>query len=209
MQVTLDKIYPMPCNADTAWKFLQDIEAVAECMPGASITERINDKSYKGAVSVRLGPASMSFKGQITVVSIDAATQTLHLIGKGTDTTGTSGASMDLLATVRAAGEQCELVGKSSITMNGKAAAFGGRMMDSVSEQILKQFAANFAQRVSEMQAQGQSNMAAAESDDANDHAPPARGAKAASKPQELNGLTLLWAVVADWFRRLFTRKPV
>jgi len=209
MQVTLDKIYPMPCDADTAWRFLQDIEAVAECMPGARITERINEQNYKGTVSVRLGPASMSFKGHITVVSVDPATQTLHLIGKGTDTTGTSGASMDLVATVKAAGEQCELIGKSSITMNGKAAAFGGRMMDSVSEQILKQFAANFAQRVSELQAQHSGNTAASADTDANGDARASRSAHTASKTQELNGLTLLWAVVADWFRRLFKSKPV
>ncbi|MFT0546772.1 SRPBCC family protein [Allopusillimonas ginsengisoli] len=202
MQVTLDKIYPMPCEASIAWQFLQDIEGVAHCMPGASITERIDDQHYKGAVSVRVGPASMSFKGQITVLDIDAGTQTLHLAGKGTDTTGTSGASMDLLATVRSAGDTCELVGKSTVTMNGKAAAFGGRMMDSVSEQILKQFAANFSERVKALQEQGGGNVSAGSADSA-------EAAPAVRKAQELNGLSLLWAVVADWFRRLFARKPV
>ena len=32
--------------------------------------------------------------------------------------------------------------------MSGKAAAFGGRMMNSVADQVLKQFAANFAAQV-------------------------------------------------------------
>ncbi|WP_397474093.1 SRPBCC family protein [Pusillimonas sp.] len=208
MQVTLDKIYPMPCDAATAWQFLQDIEGVAQCMPGASITERIDDNNYKGAVSVRLGPASMSFKGHITVVDVDADTQTLHLVGKGTDTSGTSGASMDLTATVRAAGEQCELLGKSTVTMNGKAAAFGGRMMDSVSEQILKQFAANFAKQAAALQAQrtdGGTSGAAPAADTVGNGG----SENKAAEPQQLNGLSLLWAVIADWFRNLFTRKPV
>src|SRR3546814_7628208 len=90
MQVTLDKTYPMPCTASVAWQFLQDIKAVAQCMPGASITERIDDENYKGTVSVRVGPATMSFKGHIAVMEINDETQTLHLSGKGTDTTGTS-----------------------------------------------------------------------------------------------------------------------
>lgn len=208
MQVTLDKIFPMPCSASVAWRFLQDIEGVAQCMPGASITERIDDNNYKGAVSVRLGPASMSFKGQITVAHVDAEAQSLHLIGKGTDTAGTSGASMDLLATIRPAGEQCELVGKSTVTMNGKAAAFGGRMMDSVSEQILKQFAANFAKQVQALQEQGGSegNEGTA-ADQAQPDGSSSSSAAARTPAQQLNGLALLWAVVADWFRNLFTRK--
>ncbi|MBB5213522.1 SRPBCC family protein [Parapusillimonas granuli] len=208
MQAILDKVYPMPCHAGTAWQFLQDIEGVAGCMPGASITERIDDQHYKGAVSVRVGPATMSFKGQITVLDVDAATQTLRLSGKGTDSTGTSGASMDLVATVRATGDTCELIGKSTITLNGKAAAFGGRMMDTVSEQILKQFTANFAERVQALQAQADT---AANGGDTPGPAAPATapGRRAGRKANELNGLALLWAVVADWFRRLFSRKPV
>lgn len=223
MQVNLEKIYPMPCDAAIAWQFLQDIESVAQCMPGASITERIDDQNYKGTVSVRLGPVSMSFKGHITVVSVNPDTQTLHLTGKGTDTSGTSGASMDLVATVQAAGDQCELVGKSTVTMNGKAAAFGGRMMDSVSEQILKQFAANFAQQVAALQAQSGVGGGAGTAAPAADAADAANAANAATatpaagnagappmaKSQQLNGLSLLWGVIADWFRNLFTRKPV
>lgn len=197
MQVTLDKVFPLPCNTSTAWWFLQDIESVAQCMPGARITERIDDTNYKGTVAVRLGPASLSFKGQITVVDVNADTHTLHLAGKGTDTAGTSGASMDLVATVRPAGDQCELVGRSTITMNGKAAAFGGRMMDAVSEQILKQFAANVAQKVQTLEApqDGAAPPAAAED-------------SPLPEPQALNGLSLLWAVIVDGFRRLFGRKP-
>lgn len=199
MQVTLDKTYPMPCSASTAWEFLQDIKGVAQCMPGASITERIDDKNYKGTVSVRVGPATMSFRGHIAVLDIDADTQTLHLSGKGTDTTGTSGASMDLVATVQSTGDTCELIGRSTITMNGKAAAFGGRMMDTVSEHILKQFIANFSDRVQALQearADGSPNASSASVE----NAPPTQ------KASELNGLSLLWAVIADWFRRVFSR---
>lgn len=197
MQVTLDKVFPLACNADVAWRLLQDIEAVAQCMPGARITERVDHNNYLGTVAVRLGPASLSFKGTITVVSVDADTRSLHLTGKGTDTAGTSGASMDLVATIRADGKQCELAGSSTITMNGKAAAFGGRMMDAVSEQILKQFAANFAQKVQALPAQRDGSAQA-----------PVADTRQAAEPQALNGLALLWAIVADGLRRLFGRKP-
>src|SRR5512134_645440 len=202
MKVQLEKTFPMPAAADIAWTLLQDIEGVAGCMPGASITERIDAQHYKGTVAVKFGPASMSFRGEVEVAALDAATRTVRLIGKGTDSTGGSGASMDLTARVEPldAGS-CNLVGTSEVSMSGKAAAFGGRMMTSVADQVLKQFAGNFATKVQAMQAEAAAAPAAAAA--ARPAAPPA----AAPAPKQLNGLALVWAVLKDWLRALFATK--
>jgi len=98
--------------------------------------------------------------------------------------------------------------------MNGKAAAFGGRMMGTVADQILKQFAENFAGQVraraeaqkaltaASASAGGASAIAGATSADAaaNTGAP-------STAAQELNALSLLWAGLRDWFRGLFRRR--
>jgi uncharacterized protein len=221
MKVVIEKVFPLQASADAAWQCLQDIEAVGGCMPGAKITERVDETHYKGTVTVKIGPAAMSFKGNIEVLKLDAAARMLHLVGKGSDTTGTSGASMDLVATIQATGATCELIGKSEVAMSGKAAAFGGRMMNTVADQILKQFVDNFgalAQSVSAPQA----SMAAADAApvEASNAAASAISATSTDQPaaapitprpparaNELNGLSLLWAVVQDWLRRLFSRK--
>ena len=65
MKVQLEKTFAIPASADTAWNLLQNIEGVAGCMPGASITERIDAQHYKGTVSVKFGPASMAFRGSV------------------------------------------------------------------------------------------------------------------------------------------------
>jgi carbon monoxide dehydrogenase subunit G len=149
MKVQLDKSFDLPGSASAAWSVLKDIERVASCMPGARITERVDDSHYKGTVAVKFGPANMSFRGEVEVASLDAATQTLRLIGKGTDSTGSSGAGMDLSARIEAVdGASSRLVGASEVSMSGKAAAFGGRMMQAVADQVLKQFAENFATHV-------------------------------------------------------------
>ncbi|MGO4330848.1 SRPBCC family protein [Cupriavidus sp. 2TAF22] len=219
MKVVLEKVFPLASTADAAWQSLQDIEAVAGCMPGATITGRVDDTHYKGTIVVRLGPATMSFKGDIEVLGLDPAARSLHLAGKGADSTGTSGASMDLLATVRpGAGAACELAGRSEVAMSGKAAAFGGRMMNTVADQILKQFAANFAALVEARQAQVAPEVAggAAEADadaaqpvSSRAPVPPLAAAAAAPPPPraELNGLALAWAVLRDWLRGIFSRK--
>lgn len=198
MKVQLERTFALPASADTAWALLQNIEGVAGCMPGASITERIDARHYRGTVSVKFGPASMSFRGEVEVVALEPATRTLRLVGKGTDATGSSGASMDLTARVESVdATSCNLVGSSEVSVSGKAAAFGGRMMGSVADQVLKQFAENFAARVQAEQAQA-----------------PAAGAEAgksaaATVPRatQLNALALLWAIVKDWLRSLFTAK--
>jgi len=201
MNVTLEKTFPMPGSAQTAWTLLQDIEGVASCMPGARITERTDAQHYKGTVAVKFGPASMSFRGEIEVKVVDAATRTLRLIGKGTDATGSSGASMDLTARIEdKGGSRSDLVGHSEVSVSGKAAAFGGRMMGSVSDQVLKQFADNFAARVQAMQSEAGGGGGAATGE--------APGAAAAEpQPSQLNALALMWAIIRDWFTSLFGAK--
>ena len=83
MKVALDKVFPLAGTAESAWLLLQDIETVAGCMPGAKITERIDETHYKGTITVRLGPATMAFKGEIEVLNLDTATRSLHMVGKG------------------------------------------------------------------------------------------------------------------------------
>jgi carbon monoxide dehydrogenase subunit G len=220
MKVVLDKLFPLAASAESAWQLLQDIEAVAGCMPGAKITERIDATHYKGTITVRLGPATMAFKGEIEVIALDPAARSLHLVGKGADQTGTSAASMDLSAEVQATGETCDLAGKSEVTMSGKAAALGGRLMGPVADQMLKQFVANFAARLQALQtppqdqsqSQAQQNFTATPELQAPDGVPVSADAPtptAGAPASELNGLSLAWAVLRDWLRGLFSRKTV
>jgi carbon monoxide dehydrogenase subunit G len=215
----------MPASADVAWALLQDIETVAGCMPGAKITQRLDAAHYKGTVAVKFGPASMSFRGDVTVKSIDSATRTLLLTGTGTDNTGSSGATMDLTARVEAVdGASCNLVGVSEVSMSGKAASFGGRMMGSVADQVLKQFAANFATLAAARQTQpppppangiatGATKGTTAKLSPPLDvaQAPAAKMPATAAPvmPVQLDGLALLWAIVRDWFGKLFSARKV
>ncbi|MGQ0579304.1 MAG: SRPBCC family protein, partial [Betaproteobacteria bacterium] len=202
MKVEIDKTYPMPSSAEVAWEFLQNLEAVAGCMPGAKITERVDAGRYKGTVTVKAGPATMSFRGEVEMKDVDPATRTLRMLGKGTDSTGNSGASMNLTARIEA-GEAglCTLVGSSEVSMSGKAAAFGGRMMNAVADQILTQFADNFAGRVAALQAQRAAPTAGGGGTLAAALATPPPAAR------ELNALALMWTIFKDWLRGLFSRK--
>lgn len=221
MKVELEKTFPMPAAPEVTWGVLKDVPGVAACMPGAKITEKVDDTHYKGTVQVRVGPAVMAFKGEIEVRELDAAQRMLHLVGKGSDSTGSSGASMDLVARVEPGADGAsQLRGRSEVTMSGKAAAFGGRMMGSVADQILGQFAGNFAAQVEARAAAGAAPAKAPQNETAGATGdsvaaerssprlePPAVPAPLPRRDTELNALSLLWAVLRDWLRGLFRRK--
>ena len=199
MKVQLNRAFPLPASADAAWSVLQDIAAVAACMPGAKITERVDETHYKGTVSVKVGPASLSFRGEIEVKGLDASLRTLRLFAKGTDTTGGSAASMDLTARIEAQGaDACNLVGDSEVSMSGKAAAFGARLMVPVADQVLGQFAANFATRLQAAPGQGAPAQGAA--------AQARATASPAPEAKPLSAFGLLWGALKAWFRSVFAR---
>ena len=145
MEVKLEKRYPIDASIAQVWAVLRDVRAVAGCMPGATITDQIDATHFKGAGKVKVGPALAAFAGDIEVLALDEASQTVQLLGKGADKSGST-ASMNLKASIEP-GEtagQSVLIGDAAVIVNGKFAQFGGRLMVQVSDMILAQFADNF-----------------------------------------------------------------
>lgn len=118
MQVTLDKTYPIKAPLQACWGVLSDIAELATCMPGAAITEKIDEKNYKGSVKVKVGPATAAFAGDIEVISVDEINRTLVMMGKGADKGGSS-ASMHLTATLVSNPDgSTNLLGKADVIVN-------------------------------------------------------------------------------------------
>ncbi|MDM0019549.1 SRPBCC family protein [Variovorax saccharolyticus] len=205
MEVKLDKRYPLDVDAVRAWTLLADVPATAGCMPGAAITEKIDDTHYKGSVKVKVGPANAAFAGDIEVLALDELHQTLQLLGKGSDRGGSS-ASMKLTATIEA-GETAGtsvLAGQAEVIVNGKFAQFGGRLMVQVSDMLLGQFVDNFRVAAAALPAP-QASAAAATAIGAAAAAEPA--AVAPAKPNEINALAVFWHLVKGWVAGLFGKR--
>ena len=214
MEVKLDKQYPLDVDAARAWALLSDLKATAACMPGAEITEQLSDTSYKGAVKVKVGPATAQFGGTVDVLQKVDAERKVVMLGKGADKGGSS-ASMDLTATISADPANpahCILNGSAAVIVNGKFAQFGGRMMVQVSEMILGQFVENFRLAAQAMpggvSATGSDpdHLAAADSSRVTASAmPPTQTAPKVAG--EINGLAIVWALIKGWFGGLFGKR--
>lgn len=191
MKVELEKSLALPVAAAAGWSLVENIEDMAACMPGAKITERVDATHYKGSITVKLGPATVSFKGEIEVVAMDPKARTIHVIGKGADTGGGSGASLDLNAFVKETGaDTCELSGVSVVNVTGKVAAFGSRMMGTVTDQLLKIFFDNVLAKAEALKTNTASGTTTA----------------APVVEAKFNVLAFVWAIIRDFVAGLFGR---
>lgn len=214
MDVQLDRRYPLPVAAERAWAVLADVHAVAGCMPGAQLTEQLDATHYKGTVRSKVGPAAMSFNGDLEVLGVDPAVRRMELLGKGADRSG-SHASMNLVAQIEP-GESdgaSVLTGRATITVSGKLAQFGGRLLVPVADAMLTQFAGNFIAAAQAVPAPGGAPAAgmAAGAEPASERGagagagtPPVVPPAAAPATGELNVLRMAWLVIKHWFAGLF-----
>ncbi|KPF51248.1 carbon monoxide dehydrogenase [beta proteobacterium AAP121] len=221
MEVKLDKRYPVAATPAQAWAVLSDIRAIAACMPGAAITEQLDETHFKGTVKSKIGPAVMSFGGDIELQGLDEATRELKMLGKGADKAGSS-ASMQLTARLEP-GEEAGttvLMGQATITVSGKLAQFGSRLLVPVSDAMLAQFADNFraaaaAVPVAAAPAEARAASAAEAAQGTADTGLPApapavpavRAPVAPAQVKELNALGLMWTVFKGWLAGLFGKK--
>ncbi len=195
MEITIDKRYPLGAVPDNAWSLLCDISAVALCMPGAELTDQVDENRYKGKVKVKIGPAIARFNGEIEMLQVDQDLRQVRMSGKGADKGG-SFVSLHLTARIEAAESDVAsvLVGRAEISVKGKFAQYGERMMIQVSDMVLGQFVDNFTAAASALSSH--EGTVSIDKSAIRDAIP--------EQNRELNARVLLWRLVKAWFSRLF-----
>jgi uncharacterized protein len=144
MAIELDNSFTVPVPPEQAWDVLLDVERIAPCMPGASVTSVEGDE-ITGQVKVKLGPLSLSYKGTAKFTEKDEANHTIAIEASGKETRGAGTAS----ATVHAALKPGDTEGRTlvsihtSLNVTGRPAQFGRSLLPEVSGKLIDQFAAN------------------------------------------------------------------
>lgn len=128
-------------SMDQVWSILTNVEEVAPCVPGAQITELIDEHHFKGVVKVKLGAVSVSYKGEMDMQP-DEAERTIVLQGKGTEARGSGGATGKITVRLAPAGaEHTEVNIHSEVDVTGRVATFGRGIMQDVANRLIKEFA--------------------------------------------------------------------
>src|SRR5215469_4324003 len=146
MAIELDNSFTVPVPPEQAWDVLLDVERIAPCMPGASVTSVEGDE-IAGQVKVKLGPLSLSYKGTAKFTEKDAASHTIAIEATGKETRGAGTASATVHASLKPAdGEgQTTVSIHTSLNVTGRPAQFGRSLLPEVSGKLIDQFAANLA----------------------------------------------------------------
>ena len=145
----LEHRFTVPTGVEETWAHFQDLAALAECFPGATLTES-DDTSFAGSVKVKLGPIALVYNGSGTFVDKDEESHTFQVDAKGKDKrgNGTAGAKVLLSMTGTSDGStEVEVITDLAIT--GKPAQFGRGVMQDVSDKLLGQFVSCLEQRLS------------------------------------------------------------
>ncbi len=145
MEATITKQFTLEQPIAKVWSALSNPMEIAGCVPGATITEKTDDRNYKGEVSVKFGPVKAKYNGEITIAEMDNDNHHMSLKGRGLDSKGKGSADMTMQGGVVSKGESAtEVDFKMEVKIQGTLAQFGSRLINDVSDQLMKQFIQNF-----------------------------------------------------------------
>lgn len=180
----IEKTFQVAEPVERVWAVLSDPRKVATCVPGAQITEQVDEKTYKGTISVRVGPSVTDYKGEVQLVRLDQQNHEIEIVGKGQDVRGRGSASMRMTGKLGALENGgTEVSSSSELNVVGILAQMGSRVISEVSNIMFEEFTKNFQARLA---------LAADASE--------AEAGKAAAKP--ISATSLAWKAAKGVFRK-------
>ncbi|MFI5054970.1 MAG: SRPBCC family protein [Actinomycetota bacterium] len=184
--------FTVPRSIDDVWAYLLDVEKVAPCMPGAELTETVDDRNWKGKLNMKFGPVAMSFAGTVALEERDDAAHRVKLHAKGMEQKGKGAANATVTSWMEPGDDGTHVFMEADITLTGAAAQLSRGLLPEVSKRLTAQFAEC-------LRATLEANEGA--TDTAQAPAP-----VAAAKPVGGIGLGLaaMWSSIVGFFKRLF-----
>jgi len=201
----IENAFTVRAPADQLWAYLLDVERIAPCMPGAELTEVVDERNWKGKLNAKFGPVSMSFAGTVTMESRDDEAHRVVLRARGMEQKGKGAAEASVTSWLEPGEGKTAVRMQAEIVLSGAAAQLSRGLLPEISKKLTQQFADC-------LQEQMAAEAAPAEVGAAEEGAPPpaAPAAPAAAKPVGglRLGLAALWALIVNFLRKLFRRSP-
>ena len=206
MAIELRQTFEVRAPVDTVWAFMLNPENVVACMPGASLTQIVDEKSFVGAVKVKVGAVSAQYQGTITYAETDRAAGLVKMLAEGKERGGGTvrGTIVSQLTAVEG-GTVTRVETSSSIDLTGKIAQVGRGMIEGVSGQIIKMYVGN-VRTMLEPTATAVAPVDAASTAASSASSRPAPPVRQESINIVAVVLRTLWESIVRFFKRLFGR---
>jgi len=133
---------------DKVWQFFDNIPQVAACLPGAELTEDLDDGKYKGRVAIRMGPVRLQFAGTAEITERDEAARRVVVHAAGAEEKGRGQASMVVAAVLSRVSGGTKVDVTQDLQLAGAAAQYGRGMISDVTSVLMRDFSANMQDRI-------------------------------------------------------------
>ena len=141
MGMQIEKTFVVQAPKAAVWDFLTDPNRVARCLPGAAITEKLDEQAYAGTITVKVGPVTASYRGKMRFERLDAAAGEAEIVASGQEIRGKGGADMRMKSRVAKRPDGAtEVTVVSDVNVVGVLAQFGRGMIQDVSDQLFQKF---------------------------------------------------------------------
>ena len=199
----IENEFDVPAPIDHVWTYLLDVEQVAPCMPGAELTEVVDDHTWKGKVNMKLGPVSLAFAGTVTMQERDDQAKRIVLAAKGMEQKGKGAANASVTSWLEQGDGVTNVKMRADIHLTGTVAQLSRGLLPEVSRKLTQQFADCL------LQSMGAAEVRATESADL--AAAVAAPVEATARPKPIGGIRLglaaIWTSIKGFFRRLFGKR--
>lgn len=137
----LENSFEVPAPPHEAWQLMMDVPRVIPCMPGAELTETVDDSSWKARMNVKLGPISLSFDTDVRREEADEAARRARLSAQAREARGRGAAQATIESTLAPldGGTRVEIV--TDLALSGAVAQYGRGMIEDVSARLVTSFA--------------------------------------------------------------------
>jgi len=191
MEVKAEKNLKLNQDPDMIWKCMIDPSFMVKSVPGAELTEQLDERNFKGKISIKIGPVTAKFNGEAEFTKLEEANYELTMEGKGLDTSGKGGANMTMnikLSTLEEGGT--EMQSSMSLSITGRLAQFGARMIVAVNNKMFDQWATSFTELLNEQTSSKDSEEKSTNQPDNGNVA----------EPTPVKALPLAWAAIKGLF---------
>jgi len=207
MPFKIEEEFEVRAPVQKVWEYLIDPAKVVVCIPGAELLEALDERTFVGAVKVKVGPMTMSYKGRMKFTEVDEQGHQVRMVGEGREASGAGSAKVTMLSKVAPLdGGKALVVVNAEVDLVGKIVQFGRGMIEEVSRQLFRQFSACVKQRLEvgvadESQLSGQTPAESLSTE----KSPEAETEALSAAPLVFRAM---WTVVRRFFMRLVGKQP-
>ncbi len=142
MSTKIEERFEVRAPPAAVWAFLVDPRRVVTCLPGAELTEVVDERTFDGAVKVKVGPVTVGYRGRVHLDEIDEAGRRVRMSGEGRESGGAGSAKMRMESSLaEKPGGVTEVTVHSEVDVVGRIVQLGRGMIEQGSHQVFLQFA--------------------------------------------------------------------